>query len=69
MLKRYVMFNHFLEIKKFVNFNKRDISLCYSESHKTYMYSLVIASTAGLKKMKNINHVDHLTKLARILLY
>ena len=51
MLKRYVMFNRFLEIKKFVNFNKRDISLCYSESYKTYMYSLVIASTAGLYKM------------------
>ena len=29
-------------------FNKLDINLCYSESYKTYMHSLVIASTAGL---------------------
>ena len=37
-----------LKSRMFVNFNKHDINLCYSESYKTYMHSLVIASTAGL---------------------
>ena len=39
------------------------------KDESAHMHSLAIASTAGLNKMININHVAHLMKLARIWLY